>query len=104
MIARPERDHCRVIAGHVACDYARDKVARALYESVVEALEFGPRDLPRLEDREWIRGAIAIPLQEATDAALQVLTRSLTRTLARAPEGLLDRFERSNHLADLGIE
>jgi hypothetical protein len=104
MIATPERDRCRVIAGHVACDFARDKVVKALYESVVEALEFGPRDLPRLEDREWIRGAVAIPLQEATDAALQVLASSLARTLSRAPEGFLDRFDGSNHLAELGFE
>jgi hypothetical protein len=104
MIATAERERCRVIAGQVACEFARDRITKALYESVVEALEFGPRDLPRIEDREWIRGAIAIPLQEATDAAVHVLSRSLARTLARAPEGLLDRFQRSNQFAELGLE
>jgi hypothetical protein len=104
VIATPQTDRCRVIAGHVASEFARDKVVMALYEAVVESLEFGPRDLPLASDREWIRGAIAIPLQDATNAALQVLASSLARTLARAPEGLLDRFDRSNYLAELGIE
>ena len=104
MIDTPVQDRCRVIAGHVANDYARDKVARALYEAVVEGLEFGPRDLPRPADRDWIRGSLAIPLREATDAALEVLTGSVTRALERAPNGLLDRFEESHHLEELGFE
>ena len=104
MIDTPVQDRCRLIAGHVATDYARDKVSRALYEAVVEGLEFGPRDLPRADDRDWIRGNLAIPLQEATDAALEVLTGSVTRTLERAPNGLLDRFEESHHLEELGFE
>jgi hypothetical protein len=100
----PERDRCRLIAGHVASDYARDKVARALYEAVVEGLEFGPRDLPLADDREWIRGAIAVPLQAASDAAIEVLVWSVSRALERAPNDLLDRYARSHHLQDLGIE
>lgn len=104
MIDTPVQDRCRLIAGHVATDYARDKVSRALYEAVVEGLEFGPRDLPRADDRDWICGNLAIPLQEATDAALEVLTGSVTRTLERAPNGLLDRFEKSHHLEELGFE
>jgi hypothetical protein len=104
MITEPRPERCRVIAGHVATDYARDKVTKALYEAIVESLEFGPRDLPQPEDREWIRGAIAMPLQEATDAALEALAGSMARTLERAPTGLLDRFERSHHLQELGVD
>jgi hypothetical protein len=104
MIAISDQDRRQLIARGVASEYARDKVAAALFEAVLLGLEFGPRDLPLAEDREWIRGNIAVPLQEATDAALQVLVMSVARTLERAPEDFLDRFERSHHLETLGIE
>lgn len=106
MIAFPELDddRCRFIARHVASDYARDKVAKALYAAVVEGLEFGPRDLPLAQDREWIRVAIAIPLQEATDAAIEILVESLSRAFERAPNDLLDRYARSQHLQELDIQ
>lgn len=104
MIAATDKDRCQRIAHRLASEYARDNVARALYETVLRGLEFGPRDLPRAEDREWIRGCIAIPLQEATDAALRVLVLSMSRTLERAPDGFLDRLDRSYHLAEFGIE
>ena len=103
MIEHEER-RSRAIARQVASDYARDRVAAALYAAVVEGLEFGPRDLPRADDREWIRGAIAVSLHEATDAALEVLVLSMTLALERAPNGLLERYERSHHLAELGFE
>jgi hypothetical protein len=102
--ADQDQDRCRVIARHVASEYARDKVAKALYEAVVEGLEFGPRDLPLADDREWIREAIAVPLQEASDAALKVLAWSVGRALERAPNDLLDRYERSHHLRELAVE
>jgi hypothetical protein len=97
-------DRCRLIARHVASEYARDRVTKALYAAVVDGLEFGPRDLPLAEDRDWIRGAIAVPLQEASDAAIQVLASSVGRALERAPNDLLDRYARSHHLQELGIE
>ena len=92
------------VNGAAADAGAADRVASALFQAVVEGLEFGPRDLPRAEDREWIRGIIAVPLQEAADAALQVLAWSVSRAMERAPNGLLERFERSHHLEYLGIE
>jgi hypothetical protein len=104
MIETSNRDCCRLIARHVVSEHARDRVTKALYEAVVDGLEFGPRDLARADDREWIRGSLAIPLQEATDAALEVLAWSVSRTLERAPNDLLDRFVASHHLAELGIE
>lgn len=104
MIEAPDRERCQLIARQVASEYARDRVAKALYEAAVEGLEFGPRDLPQAEDREWIRGHIAAPLQEATDAALEVLAASMSRALQGAPDGLLDRYERSHHLEHLGFE
>jgi hypothetical protein len=101
---RPNDDRCRLIARHVGTAFARDRVIRALHDAVRDGLEFGPRDLPLAQDREWIRGAIAIPLQEAADAALEVLAASIARSLERSPTGWLDRFERSHHLVDSGVE
>jgi hypothetical protein len=88
----------------VTTEYARDKVLKALFEAVHDGLEFGPRDLPLAEDRDWIRGAIAIPLQEAADAALEVLNWNVGRALERAPDGFLDRFERSHSGKEFGAE
>lgn len=104
MIEAPDRERCQLIARQVASEYARDRVAKALYEATVEGLEFGPRDLPQAEDRDWIRGHIAAPLQEATDAALEVLAASVSRALEDAPEGLLDRYERSHQFDYLGLD
>jgi hypothetical protein len=104
MIVMPDQSRHRVIARHVVTEHARDNVARALFEAVVEGLEFGPRDLPRQEDREWIRANIGEPLKEATDAALRSLVWSVSRTLDSAPNGLVDRYAESHHLEELGIE
>lgn len=104
MIGTSNEDCCRLIARHVVSEHARDRVAKALYEAVVDGLEFGPRDLARAGDRDWIRGSLAIPLQEATDAALEVLAWSVSRALERAPDGLLERYVASHHLEELGLE
>jgi hypothetical protein len=97
-------DRCRLIARHVRTEFARDRLIKALYDAVYDGLEFGPRDLPLAEDREWIRGAIAVPLQDAADAALDVLAASIAQSLERSPTGWLDRFEHSHHLVELGLD
>jgi hypothetical protein len=104
MIGTPDHARSRLVARHIATEYARDSVTKALYEAVLDGLEFGPRDLPLADDRAWIRANLAVPLQEATDAALQVLIWRMSRTLEQAPNGLLDRFEQSHQLEDLGVE
>lgn len=104
MIASLEQDRCQRVARSLANGSARETVATALLEIALEGLEFGPRDLPLAEDRDWIRGHVSSPLQEATDAAFRTLVSSLSQELERAPRGLLDRFERSHDLEDLGIE
>jgi hypothetical protein len=84
--------------------YARDQVARALRDAVVMGLEFGPHDLPSAGDREWIREAIASPIREATEAALEALNRSIWRALEGAPDALLDRYDESHRFDELGID
>lgn len=104
MIDAPQQGRGQRVARRIASDHARDQVAKALYAAIVDGLEFGPCDLPLAEDREWVHGAIAVPLQEATSTALDVLVWHIGRAFERAPNGLLDRFEASHHLVELGIE
>jgi hypothetical protein len=104
MIEAQHRGRGGQLARRIASDHARHEVAKALYEAVVDGLEFGPRDLPRAEDRAWLHGAIAVPLQEATNAALDILVWRIGRALDGAPNGLKERFEESHHMADLGFD
>lgn len=104
MIQLAGQRRCRAVADQVVTAYGRDQVAKALYEAIQDGLNLGPCDIPSAQDREWIRGAIALPLQEATDVALDVLRSSLSRALAQSPTGLLDRIERGHVRAGLGLE
>lgn len=104
MVATLDHVRCQRIARRLDSPYAHDRVATALFEAVVQGLEFGPRDLPLAEDREWIRGIVAVPLQQATNAALQALVSSVSQALERAPNHFLDRYEERHHLQELGIE
>jgi hypothetical protein len=88
----------------IATAFARHRVAQALHEVTLDSLAYGPRDLPTQDDREWIRGAIAMPIQEATEAALDVLAARLTESLERAPNGLVRRCAASHLGQELGWE
>jgi hypothetical protein len=89
------------IERQIATEYARDTVAKALFEVIIDSLEYGPRDLRTSADREWIRGAIAIPIQEATEVALHVLAWRLSQTLDRAPKGLARRYEATDEVDEV---
>lgn len=104
MIQTTEQRRLLAIERLITTEYARDKVAHALHEVLLDGMDFGPCGLPQADDRDWIRGATAIPLQEATAAALQTLAWGMARALERAPNGLLDRFERSHRWQELGWE
>jgi hypothetical protein len=95
MIEISEQRRCAAIAGRVVSAYGRDQVAKALYEAILAGLDLGPCQVPSMDDRDWIRGAIASPIHEATEVALVTLSRSLGRTLQQAPDGLLARIERA---------
>jgi hypothetical protein len=93
-----------VIERQITTAFARDTVAKALYEVVTDGVGYGARDLPTVGDREWIRGAIAVPIQEATELALHDLARRLGHALERAPGGLLMRYEASHAGQEIGSE
>ncbi len=82
-------------------DYARDRVARAFYEVLADGLDLGPCGLARRSDREWLRGAMAVPLQQATDQALHALVWEVAKALEHGPEGLLARLEAGRGWTDV---
>lgn len=91
-----ERQQELALAPRIASRDAHDRVAALLYEIVVDGSQFGPCDLPQAEDREWLLGAMAVPIQAAADAALDSLSRSMTRAVASGPNGLLARLQQSH--------
>ena len=93
LMGTPQHARSRAIEHQITTEYSRDRIARALYEVILDGLGFGPRDLPTPDDRDWIRGAIAMPIQETTEVALHVLAWRLAQALERAPDGLMDRFQ-----------
>jgi hypothetical protein len=97
LTAQTSQQRQRLIGPRLSTAYARDQVARALHDAVVEGFGFGPYDLPAAADREWMRAAMAIPIRQATEAALEVLGWSVTHALENAPDGLMGRYEASHH-------
>ena len=91
-----------IIRRRIATERARHALAVALFEAVADGVEFGPRDVAAASDREWLRGAVAIPIQETADVALDALVWRLTDLIGRAPNGLCDRFAASHEGEELG--
>ena len=89
---------------HIASQASRDRVARSLYESIVDGLEFGPRDVATPDDREWIRGALAVWLHETADVALDLVAWRMAKAFDDAPNALGERYDRSHEWEELGWE
>ena len=98
----PER--LQTLRRHIRTEAARDCVARALYEALVDGLDFGPRDVPTADDREWLRGALSVALHETADAALELIAWRMSQALDIAPNALGERYDRSHEWQDLGWE
>jgi len=92
------------IAARVATAYARDRIAQAVYEAIIAGIDIGPCALPAPADRAWLREAIAVPIRQATDAALQTLRVALGQCLEDAPPDLVRRLETGPRLPRLGLE
>jgi hypothetical protein len=97
-----QSDRHRAIARRMDTAFARDRVASALYEALLDGLRIGVAEV-RGDDREWLRGAIAVPLQDATDAAIDCLTWEVTIAFEQAPSGLVDRLEHGRRWSGLEI-
>jgi hypothetical protein len=91
-----------ILHRRIATERARDALALALFEAVADGIEFAPRDLAAASDREWLHGAVAIPIQETADVALDALVWRLADLLGRAPNGLGERVTGSHEGDELG--
>jgi hypothetical protein len=88
----------------IATVHNRDTVMHALYDVLCDGIDFGPRDLPTADDRQWLRGALAVPIHEATEVALHALVWHMAEAIERAPSTIRGRFERSHDGEELGWE
>ncbi len=103
-MAMPEPPRLYAIELHIATTFARDTVAKAFYEVILDGVDYGPREISTSEDREWLRGAIAMSIQEATELALHDLARRLATALERAPNVLLTRYDDGHAGHEVGAE
>jgi hypothetical protein len=100
-----EKSTSRVVVRRlIASAYARDRLAEAFRDILTDSLSFGPRGLPDPDDREWVRGAIAMPIQNATDAAIEAITVEITYVIERGPDELVNRLAESRRGQELGWE
>ena len=91
------------IAARVVTAYARDRIAQAVHEAIIAGIEFGPCALPAPADRAWLREALAAPIRQATEAALETLRAALGACLEDAPPDLVRRLETGQRLPSLGL-
>ena len=82
----------RAIEHVVATDFARDRLARAAFEVVVDALDLSPIAVRTGADREWVTTAIAGPIQHAADHALDRLVDELIDELGVGRPDLVARL------------
>ncbi|MFI5225163.1 MAG: hypothetical protein ACHQ3P_00645 [Candidatus Limnocylindrales bacterium] len=92
------------IERHVSTPYARAMVSKALYDVLLEAIDFGPRELPSAADREALRIAASAALQEATDVAIRALIWRVTVAIDHAPPEVRERFDRSHYGEEFGLD
>jgi hypothetical protein len=82
----------RAIERAVATDHARDRIARALFDVVADALDLGPIAVRSAVDRAWVQYAIAGPIQCAADEALERLVDELIDELSAGRPDLVARI------------
>jgi hypothetical protein len=83
--AIPVGSRRRAIDRRLAGAYAHDRIATALFDVVVDAVDFGPCRLRTADGREWMREALCGPLKASTEAAIVTLARELDRAFDHAP-------------------
>lgn len=82
----------RAIEHLVATDFARDRLARAAFDVLADGLDLGPIAIRTPADRAWVRNAIAGPIQQAADHALDRLVDELIDTFAIGRPDLVARI------------
>jgi hypothetical protein len=82
----------RAIEHVIATDFARDRLVRAAFDVVVDALDLSPIAVRTSADRVWVTTAIAGPIQHAADHALDRLVDELIEELGLGRPDLVARL------------
>ena len=82
----------RAIERLIATDFARDRLARAVFDVVTDGLDLGPIAVRTADDRAWVRRAITDPIQHAADHALERLVLELIDALSTGRPDLVDQL------------
>lgn len=75
-----------------ATDYARDRLARTLYEIVIDGIGRGPRVIRTSRDVESVRTVIALAIRETTEVTLHDLARCMHAPHEGAPDHWAAQF------------
>ena len=86
----------RAVEHVIATEFARDRLARALFDVIADGLDLRPCTIRTAEDQRWVREMIALVIQTSTDAALERTSAELAGAVAAGPPDLVIRL--------LGIE
>lgn len=70
---------------HVRSRETAGLIRDALYDCATSAFDLGPRELPIDREREWLRGAVAVAIADATSAAQEAFEWSLVRAVTSVP-------------------
>jgi hypothetical protein len=86
----------RAVEHVIATEFARDRIARAIFDVIADGLDLGPLAIRTAEDQRWVREMIALVIQNGTAAALERTSTELAGAVAGGPPDLVIRL--------LGIE
>jgi hypothetical protein len=82
----------RAIEHVIATEFARDRIARAIFDVIADGLDLGPFAIRSAEDQRWVRETVALVIQNGTAAALERTTADLAGAVAAAPPDLVIRL------------
>jgi hypothetical protein len=94
----------RTIRRQIAAGRDRDRLVRTMCSVVVDAVDFGPRDIGSPDDRDWLEVTIAECVESTIDAELDRVAHLLAEALEGGPHRLADRFDHSHEADDYGVD
>ncbi len=77
----------------VRSEFARTRLTEAAYDAAMDALHPALHEVSSVDERTWLREALARPLHLAVEAALDMLAIELDVALEDAPVSLRRKIE-----------
>jgi len=88
----------------VHTEYARAHLRQAAYDAAMDALHPALHEVANVEERAWLRDALAKPIHLAVESALDVLAIELSLALGDAPPSLRRKIEETPRWRVAGLE